>query len=452
VQLKDVRPVSDSRLDLIRRTLLQGAGISMGVRTVGVALSYAANVLLSRSLGLEAFGKFAIALSWALVLALPAKAGFDNSALRYGSIYFDKQEFGALRGFVRFSAVAILVVSSSIGVLIIIAGSRLVPADPVTRAWTAALLVPLALMAFYSVVLRAARWIVSSQLFEQMVRPTVVIVGIAIARLAHFGLTPASAMGLTAAAAVVALLGLVFQTRRALRPAVLHAPDYANWRRWLAVSLPLLMVGVVQEMMNQIDILLLGQLSDEGQAALFAASWRIASLVPFALVALGTMAGPLIASAYERGLSTEMHRVSTLVARFGFGFAIVSASFLYLLAGPLLGMFGRGFVAGEGVLSILLIGGIVNAFTGVVAYFTTLTGRERQGLIIFAGALILSIVLNVLLIPGFGAVGAAIASSSATIAWNLALLVYVRRTIGVDASAVGLAPRVPDGDARTRVA
>jgi O-antigen/teichoic acid export membrane protein len=164
------------------------------------------------------------------------------------------------------------------------------------------------------------------------------------------------------------------------------------------------------------------------------------------------MAGPLIASAYERGLSTEMHRVSTLVARFGFGFAIVSASFLYLLAGPLLGMFGRGFVAGKDVLSILLIGGIANAFTGVVAYFTTLTGHERQGLIIFAGALILSIVLNVLLIPGFGAVGAAIASSSATIAWNLALLVYVRRTIGVDASAVGLAPRVPDGDARTRVA
>jgi O-antigen/teichoic acid export membrane protein len=88
----------------------------------------------------------------------------------------------------------------------------------------------------------------------------------------------------------------------------------------------------------------------------------------------------------------------------------------------------------------------VNAFTGVVAYFTTLTGRERQGLVIFAVALVLSIALNLLLIPGFGAVGAAIASSSATAAWNLAMLVYVRRTLGIDASALALPIRAGNSD------
>ncbi|HEX8840544.1 MAG TPA: polysaccharide biosynthesis C-terminal domain-containing protein, partial [Sphingomicrobium sp.] len=60
---------------------------------------------------------------------------------------------------------------------------------------------------------------------------------------------------------------------------------------------------------------------------------------------------------------------------------------------------------------------------------------------IFAGALLIAIALNVILIPHLGAVGAAVASTSATIAWNLALLVYVRRTIGIDASALALTPR-----------
>jgi O-antigen/teichoic acid export membrane protein len=202
----------------------------------------------------------------------------------------------------------------------------------------------------------------------------------------------------------------------------------------------MLVLSVFQELMNQVDIILLGQLADTKQAALFAASWRLASLVPFGLVGLATMAGPLIAAAHDRGATGELHRVSSVVARGGFIFALVGAGLLYLFGGTLLALFGRGFAEGRNVLSVLLLGGIVNAFTGVVVYFATLTGRERHALAIFAGALVLSIVLNILLIPRFGAVGAAIASSSATAAWNLAMLVYVRRTVGIDASALALAP------------
>jgi O-antigen/teichoic acid export membrane protein len=59
--------------------------------------------------------------------------------------------------------------------------------------------------------------------------------------------------------------------------------------------------------------------------------------------------------------------------------------------------------------------------------------------------LVLSIALNLLLIPRFGAEGAAVASSSATVAWNLLMLVYVRRTMGIDASALALPPRILAG-------
>jgi O-antigen/teichoic acid export membrane protein len=212
------------------------------------------------------------------------------------------------------------------------------------------------------------------------------------------------------------------------------------WRQWLAISLPMLMVGVSQELMNQIDIILLGLLADERQAALFAVSWRLASLVPFALVGLATMAGPLIASAHERGSNDELHRVSRLVTRIGFLFAIAAAAILLSAGEWLLGIFGPAFVAGYPVLAILVVGGLVNAFTGVVAYLMLLTGRERHALVVFACALVLSLGLNLFLIPRFGAIGAAVASSAATVAWNLAMLVYVRRAIGIDASAMSLSP------------
>jgi len=425
----------------ISQIILHGAGVSMGVRIAGVALSYGANILLSRTLGVQAFGEYVIALSWALVLTLPAKAGFDNSALRYSTIYLERQDFASLRGFVRFGAAIVVVISLLMGAVILLVGSTLVPVQPETRLWSAIMILPLALLALFSVVMRTAHRIVSSQFYEQMLRPALVIGGVLGIAVAGGHLSAASAMGLTTAAATVALAALVVELRRVFRSASQYEPRYDEWQQWLAVSLPMLMLGVVQELMNQIDIILLGQLADARQAALFAASWRLASLVPFALVGLATMAGPLIAAAYERRSIDELHRVSRMVARAGFAFALISAAVLFLLGRPLLGLFGPDFVAGLDVLSILLLGGIVNAFTGVVAYFTTLTGKERQGLAIFAGALVLSIVLNLVLIPRFGAVGAAVASSSATIAWNLAMLVYVRRTMGIDASALALPPR-----------
>jgi O-antigen/teichoic acid export membrane protein len=391
----------------------------------------------------QEFGEYVIALSWALVLALPAKAGFDNSALRYSTIYLERQDFAALRGFVRFGTAAVVAISLIIAGIILLAGSKLVPVQHETRIWTAFLVLPLALLTFFSIVMRTAHRIVSAQFYDQILRPALIIAGVVAFIAATGHLSAASAMEVTTGAAVVALAALLIELRRVFRSARTHVPRYDEWQEWLSVSLPMLMLGVVQELMNQIDIVLLGQLADRRQAALFAASWRLASLVPFALVGLATMAGPLIAAAYDRGSLDELHRVSSLVARAGFAFALFSAAALYLFAKPLLGLFGPDFVAGRDVLSILLLGGVVNAFTGVVAYFTTLTGRERSGLVIFAGALLLSIILNLLLIPRLGAVGAAIASSSAMIAWNLVMLFYVRKTIGIDASALALPMRRP---------
>ena len=415
----------------------------MAVRLIGLGLSYVANILFSRFLGVQAYGEYVIALSWALVLTLPAKAGFDNSALRYSTVYLERDDAARLRGFVHFAAGTVVTISALIALLIVVFGSRFIPVDEQTRTWTALLVPPLALLTLFSVVLRTTRRIVAAQFYEQVLRPALIIGGLGVGFAAGVRFAPSSAMALTAIASVIALFGIHLHVGRVFRPVISASPSYDEWRQWIAVSVPMLMLGVVQELMNQVDILLLGQLADARQAALFAASWRLASIVPFALVALAMMSGPVIAAAHDRGDTDEMHRASSVVARAGFGFALAGAVILYALGKPLLGLFGPEFVAAQAVLGVLLFGGLVNAFTGVVAYFMLLTGHERQALAIFASALVLSVALNLLLIPRYGALGAAIASSSALAAWNVAMWVYVRRTVGIDASAIAQPPSVP---------
>lgn len=149
----------------------------------------------------------------------------------------------------------------------------------------------------------------------------------------------------------------------------------------------------------------------------------------------------MIASAFHRNERDELHRVARLSARLGLGFALLAALVLIGAGRWLLEIFGPEFTTAYPALLVLLLGGLVNASTGVVAYLMTLTGRERPALAIFVAALALSLALNLLLIPRLGVVGAAIASTSALSFWNVAMVFYVRRSIGIDASALGLSPR-----------
>ena len=154
----------------------------MTVRIAGLGFSYAANILLSRLLGVQAYGEYAIALSWALVLVLPAKAGFDNSALRYSAIYLERRDFAALRGFVGFASATVCAISLVMVAVTLVAGSRLIPVDGATRAWTALLILPLALLSLYSVVLRTAARIFAAQFYEQMLRPALMTRRVSIRR------------------------------------------------------------------------------------------------------------------------------------------------------------------------------------------------------------------------------------------------------------------------------
>lgn len=426
----------------ITEFLFKGSAVSFGVRAGGVALGYAAHVLLSRLLGLHSYGEYVIVLGWALVLTLPARLGFDNSALRYSTIYLEERRAGSLRGFLEVAACAVVLSSLAAGALMFLLAHWFSPDIPlVAILWGAALIIPIALLGVSSAVMRTTRRIFASAFYDQLLRPGLLILLLGLSFL--FGGSPGTATALmfTAFAAAAAFLAGLVHLLRAFAPSLRAKADYSHWWEWFAVSIPLLIVGAMQELLNQLEIILLGALASAGDAGLFSAAWRLASLPPFVLMSLIVVSGPLVASAHHRRDAAELHHITSLSARISLAFAVVASLMLLLAGRPLLAIFGPEFPKAYPALAILLAGAIVNAFTGVVGYLLVLTGRQAQALAIFAGALLVSLGLNLLLIPRLGIEGAAIASATALSCWNIAMLIYVRRTLGIDASAIGLQPR-----------
>jgi O-antigen/teichoic acid export membrane protein len=68
---------------------------------------------------------------------------------------------------------------------------------------------------------------------------------------------------------------------------------------------------------------------------------------------------------------------------------------------------------------------------GPVSYLTTLTGYQNLTARVFGVCALLNIMLNIVLIPHWGMVGAAITTTATTTVWNVWLYLLVKKHLGI---------------------
>ena len=110
----------------------------------------------------------------------------------------------------------------------------------------------------------------------------------------------------------------------------------------------------------------------------------------------------------------------------------------------IISLFGKGYENAYLPLGILVLGGLVNAFTGTVGHLLNMTGLQFVTLKILSLATASNLLLAVALVPTYGAIGAAWAAAAGVTLSNVMMVVTVWRRYGVDATVVGLAGRAPE--------
>jgi O-antigen/teichoic acid export membrane protein len=102
-----------------------------------------------------------------------------------------------------------------------------------------------------------------------------------------------------------------------------------------------------------------------------------------------------------------------------------------------LSIYGTDFAIGLSSLRILCIGQLVNASVGSVGLLLIMTGHERDSAWGIGLGAIANVILNFLLIPPWGIDGAAIATSSSMVIWNIILMWFVWKRLGIFSTALG---------------
>ncbi len=420
------------RGDGLAAQLIRGSGGVFVVKVAGAGLGFVSHIILARALGVGGYGTYVYVYTWMMILSQFSKFGFHNSLVRFVPEYKVNGEWGLLKGILRQSAQIMSILSGLLAVTVILAGIYCPSFMGVKRIPTflvGALGVPfLALLGYEKGVLRGLKHVVLADLPQMTLRPAFLV--FLIATVLWFSgaksLPPATAMGMhTAALCLAFTAGLAFIYVTKPEGIQRHSQSEYDTRKWFSVTLPLLVIASMHLLSRQTSLLMIGFLGGDEVVGLFGAAMRISKLVVFGVLAANMIVAPIVAELYHDGKHTELQRLLKLGAWAIFVCTGLFSLFLVFCGPFVLQLFGETFQQAYMPLLVMLSGLIVNSMCGVVGNVMMMTGHEKCAAVIVGLAVGLNLLLCFLLVPGYGAIGGAIAMSVSMIFWNLAMVFYV---------------------------
>ena len=187
----------------------------------------------------------------------------------------------------------------------------------------------------------------------------------------------------------------------------------------LKTAFPMMLSTSILLIMSWADTLIIGVYEDESEIGVYNVAIKLAMISGIVLGALNSIVAPKISEAFNNGKKDEFVLIVKQSTKIIFYSSFPILIFLIAFPEFLLSLFGSEFLIGKSALYVLIIGQIVNAFSGSVGVIMQMTGKEKLFQNILILALLTNVVLNFLLVPIYGIIGAAIASSVSLVLWNL---------------------------------
>ena len=410
-------------------SVAKGGGIIIAGKIFLDASRFLIAVLLARLLGAEQYGLYNLAISAGSLATGLALLGLHSALVRFVAILASRRDEAGLWGALQVG----LGISFLLSVL--------------TSTGLYALSFPIAEEVFHEPKLAPLLQLNSlfipffvlgdvlagaNRGFKKMQYPVVarfiaqpairlILVGV----LAIAGLNAAQAVviyGLADFAAMLMLLYFLhkqFSLRRPLRAA------RRDVRGILSYSVPDWLADLMVTFRSNVQTLLLGTFNTVTGVGIFSVASHLQEIGHVFYTAINTSARPFIAELHDRGDREQLGRIYQTTTRWGFTMNLPVFLVMVLFPTPILSIFGESFTDGATALAILAWANLANVGTGMGGIILEMTGYTRLKLVNSIIRLLLSVGLSVLLIPGWGIVGAAAAALASEGAINLIRLLEV---------------------------
>jgi O-antigen/teichoic acid export membrane protein len=394
------------------------------------ALMYAANILLARSLTVDDFDDYSVALSIVTMLTTLATLGLEKYALRAVSLFRDRQDWPKFRGFWLFSLRTIIGFSLLLVALLSITLEAILAihhADYHIAIVVYAGFLPIIAVTLFLVEVMAAHGAhLLSMAIYRLFLPLVyvfLIIGLSFSSLPLSALTAVLCFG---AAWLLTFIVIWFVTGRLMPVEVKKSIPQRRRKIWLSRSLPLVLSSLMMTVMTSSGVIVLELLFPSGmEVGTYAVAAQTGSFISLIGTSTNRYYLPMMVVMIDRRDKKGIQRLMSQRNRFLGSLILMILAILVFSGQKILGLFGPQFSAGYDTVLVIAAGASISALYADIPYYLQFMGFHRAVISMTLLATLSMVALGFLLGAHYGAVGVALAYMIAVVLLFMVLRMMV---------------------------
>ena len=408
------------------------------VRIASAGILYLSQVVLARWMGAFEYGTYVFVWTWVLVLSGLSHLGLPTLMIRLVPQYLEQGEHPLLRGLLRGGRAVTLLAGT------VVAFAALVPIWLLCERLNSHYALPLclalacvplcALSDVQDGIGRGRGWIAVGLMPPYILRPLLLIACIAVAHVLGLPTSATTAAVSAVIATWAAALVQMLLVARLLGQSIPKASRRYDFKQWLGAALPLLVVSSCEIVLQNADVLTVSAYLSPAEVGMYFAAAKTMSLVMFIHYAVGSAVANRFSALRARGDHEGLEALVRDAVRWTFWPSLAGAIVILVLGKPLLWLFNPAFTAAYPVMFVLAIGFLVRASMGPAEFVLNMLGEQTLCALVLVVSAALDVALSFALVPGFGMIGAAAATSIALIVAALMNYIVARRRLAIEIS------------------
>lgn len=402
--------------------LAKGAGVSISGKVIGRGLNFLNQVIFARILGPGYFGVFSIGWTILRLISIIGPLGFDMTIVKFASNYWPTEPK-------KFKRIFTLSWIASFLSGLVIGGILFITASPVAIyifhkpglefvlkcfAFAVPLITTLRILSSTSTISLRLQY---SMYAEEISQPLSAIL-LFIFLYFLFGWKIKGAVWSSVLSFLVAaILASFFLVR--LFPNVFRDGAFVNFdhesisrRELFQFSIPTAISVLFTSFISWIDRLLVGYFQTSSDTGIYTSISLISVVFSIILSGIKTIISPMIADLFHKNEMARVEELFRMSTKWGIYISIPLFLFIFFSSAEILEVtFGSEYTYGSLPLIILSFSQLLNIGTGPIDILLIMTGRQKKWLTISGIMFFANLIVNSILIPRFGLIGAAVGTS-----------------------------------------
>jgi O-antigen/teichoic acid export membrane protein len=393
------------------------AAFAFAVRVASAGILYLSQILLARMMGGFDYGIYVFVWTLVLLFGGLSHLGLNVAVMRLLPRYLALGQPGLARGLARGGR--LLVVANATGMavlasLLLWAFPGIVASYYLLPVFLGVVCIPMAALTdLQDGIGRSQGWVGTGLLPPYVLRPTLVLVAMLVANAAGLPMTAVTAVGAAIVATWMTALVQTLLINRKLEALLPPADRVYDVRGWLSYSLPLAVIACCELTFQNIDIVIVAEFLTPHEAGIYYAAAKTMALIMFVHYAVGSAIANRFAAVDARDDRAALESLVRDAVTWTFWPSLLAGVAILAFGKPLLLLFGPQFEAGYPVMAVIVVGFLFRSAMGPVELLLNMLGQQRWCATVLVACAALDVALNLVMVPRFGMLGAATASSIA---------------------------------------